>query len=156
MDESLSAHLHETYETELKEEKLLTRAQKKNARKKQKRKEKTTEPAFEIEEVTESLEQVSIAAETATSGTDVGKISDEKPSTRESNSISTPSVTETEPSVDRDGLKRIRALRKKLKQIEELESRIASGDIKKPDQDQLNKIAKKEDLVEELSQLTGE
>ena len=52
-----------------------------------------------------------------------------------------------------DNLKRIRALRKKLKQIEDLESRIASGEITKPDHDQLNKIAKKEEFLKELKDL---
>ena len=53
----------------------------------------------------------------------------------------------------KDVLKRVRAIRKKLKQIEELEARISSGDITKPDQDQLNKLAKKEEFLEELKEL---
>ena len=54
---------------------------------------------------------------------------------------------------DRDRLKRERALRKKLKQIRDLEARIASGEISKPDRDQQAKIAKKADIEEELMDL---
>ena len=54
----------------------------------------------------------------------------------------------------RHRLKRERALRKKLKQIRDLEERIASGEISKPDRDQLAKIAKKADIEDELLDLT--
>ncbi|KAH3691412.1 partner of Y14 and mago-like isoform X2 [Dreissena polymorpha] len=53
-------------------------------------------------------------------------------------------------------LKQVRKLRKKLKQIEELERRIASGDIKEPDKDQMEKMAKKQAIVEEMEQLQAE
>ena len=54
----------------------------------------------------------------------------------------------------RDRLKRERALRKKLKQIRDLEEKIASGEISKPDRDQLAKIAKKADIEAELQDLS--
>ena len=57
---------------------------------------------------------------------------------------------------ERDALKRERALRKKLKQIRELQAKIASGEISKPDQNQLDKIAKQDEVEEELEKLTGE
>lgn len=56
---------------------------------------------------------------------------------------------------ERDRLKRERALRKKLKQIRDLETRIASGEISKPDRDQQTKIAKKAEIEAELQELTG-
>ena len=56
--------------------------------------------------------------------------------------------------VERDRLKRERALRKKLKQIKDLEARIASGEISKPDRDQQAKIAKKSQIEAELLDLT--
>ena len=56
---------------------------------------------------------------------------------------------------ERDALKRERALRKKLKQIRELQAKIASGEISKPDQNQLDKIAKQDEVEEELEKLTG-
>ena len=62
-------------------------------------------------------------------------------------------VTAGDP--ERDALKRERALRKKLKQIRELQAKIASGEISKPDQNQLDKIAKQDEVEEELEKLTG-
>lgn len=67
----------------------------------------------------------------------------------------TPRGGDTNPEEsERDRLKRERALRKKLKQIRDLEARIASGEISKPDRDQQAKIAKKSDLEAELLELT--
>ena len=148
----------------------MTRAQKKNAKKKQKKKEKKgSEVAFEIEEVIEGLEEVSFTAglkstpqttPDQTPSTSASAPDKEQCSLRLSGSAAEQSVTETgrnsSPTTEQQSkelLKRVRAIRKKLKQIEELESRIASGDITKPDQDQLNKLAKKEEFLEELREL---
>lgn len=118
----------------------LTRSQKKYLKKKEKKK---TSPgfAFEIEE-------------------DIQPTSDKK----DKSQSSMPSCTKYQSSeqsnvVVQDGepvdnLKRLRAIRKKLKQIAELESRISSGDIQKPDQCQRDKIAKKSEYEQELLQLT--
>lgn len=150
------------YQEELSEEKALTRAQKKTARKKQKKKEKKAmEFAFEIEEVTDGLEQVALSSkqQTLDSSTDmklkhngVPKQPVEKTASKQE------PVAEIKSKGPGDGevLRRIRAVRKKLKQIEELESRIASGDIQKPDLDQLSKIAKKEGFLDELAELMEE
>ena len=141
---------------ELSEEKVLTRAQKKNARKKQKKKDKkTTEFAFEIEEVTGSLEQMSLSSERQEQEASV-KTKETKQPVKEVANSKPMSTAEVKGTGDGEVLKRIRAVRKKLKQIEDLESRIASGDIQKPDQDQLSKIAKKEGFLEELSNLMDE
>lgn len=43
-------------------------------------------------------------------------------------------------------VKRLRNLKKKLKEIETLEERINSKDLKNPDKDQLNKVARKEEI----------
>ena len=61
VDESLNARFFRDEDTSDSADKLLTRAQKKNARKKQKKKEKkTTEVAFEIEEMTTGFEELSV------------------------------------------------------------------------------------------------
>ena len=60
------------------------------------------------------------------------------------------------PVLDKETLKRVRALRKKLKQIDELQARIESGEIVTPDQDQLSKISKKDEFLAEYISLTGE
>lgn len=134
------------------EDKPMSRAQKKNARKKQKKKEKASELLFEVEEITSAVEQASLL-DSSKEATPHGKPSTSLPTTAaKPATINEPTVT----SSPGDNLKRIRNLRKKLKQIEELESRIASGDITKPDQDQLNKIAKKEEFQAELEELAEE
>ena len=54
---------------------------------------------------------------------------------------------------ERERLRRERALRKKLKQIRDLEVRIVTGEIGKPDHDQEAKIAKKAEIEAELLEL---
>ncbi len=52
--------------------------------------------------------------------------------------------------------KRIRNLRKKIKQINELQAKIDSGEIKEPTKEQLEKLSRKDDLEEEMEDLTLE
>lgn len=130
------------------EEKPLSRAQKKNARKKQKKREKASELLFEVEEIISAVEQASLqdpssSVELPLHATTISP-------------IAAKSGTSSETTSSGDSLKKIRALRKKLKQIEDLESRIASGEIVKPDKDQLSKIAKKEEFLKELEDLAAD
>lgn len=120
----------------------MSKNQKKNARKRQKKKEKKeSEVAFEIEEVIEGVQKTTLTDS-------VDEISAPP-------LIGPPLVSDSHVTPDdKDVIKRIRGLRKKLKQIEELERRITSGDIIKPDSDQRNKISKKEEILEELKTLT--
>ena len=112
----------------------LTKNQKKSARRRQKKKDKK-EPsaAFEIEEVIDGLETVTVSEDTP---------------------ITAPSTAAQDPtppsstSVD----KQVKALRKKLKQVEELEQKRKSG--VKLDPDQIKKIKRREEFEEELRQLT--
>lgn len=120
----------------------MSKNQKKHARKRQKKKEKKeSEIVFEIEEVIEGFQKTSLTDP-------VDEISAPPP-------LDPPLLADTQVTPDdKDVIKRIRGLRKKLKQIEELERRITSGDIIKPDSDQRNKISKKEEILEELKTLT--
>ena len=52
-----------------------------------------------------------------------------------------------------EAVKKIRNLRKKLKQIEDLEKRIQSGELQKPEKEQLEKISKKESILAEIEDL---
>ena len=133
------------------EEKPMTRAQKKNVRKKQKKKEKASELLFEVEEITSAVEQVSLLEDSSSKELSPGGKPQISVSTTVVKLVATDETTVS--SAPGDNLKRIRTLRKKLKQIEDLEVRIASGNITKPDQDQLNKIAKKEEFLKELEEL---
>ena len=49
--------------------------------------------------------------------------------------------------------KRLKNLKKKLKQIEELQSKIDSGAIEKPEATQLEKLAKKDEIEKEIEEL---
>ncbi|XP_076461129.1 partner of Y14 and mago-like [Babylonia areolata] len=49
--------------------------------------------------------------------------------------------------------KKLKGLQKKLKQIEDLERRIQSGELKTPEKDQLEKVARKAAVVEEIEDL---
>lgn len=129
------------------QEKPMSRAQKKNARKKQKKREKASELLFEVEEITSAVEQASLQ--------DSSSSSEPQPPVTTTSPIATKQEASSETTSSGDSLKKIRALRKKLKQIEDLESRIASGEILKPDKDQLNKIAKKEGFLKELEDISS-
>jgi len=54
-----------------------------------------------------------------------------------------------------DTLRKVRQLRKKLKQIEDLERRVASGELQ-PDGDQKEKMSKKAGIVEEMELLQAD
>lgn len=49
--------------------------------------------------------------------------------------------------------KKIKNLRKKLRQVEELQQRVDSGEIKQPSREQLEKLARRKALEEELEDL---
>ncbi|XP_034950666.1 partner of Y14 and mago [Chelonus insularis] len=52
-----------------------------------------------------------------------------------------------------DSMKRLKNLRKKLREIEVLENKIKSGEIKNPEKEMLDKVARKKDVVDEIKLL---
>ncbi|KAL0882826.1 hypothetical protein ABMA27_016366 [Loxostege sticticalis] len=56
----------------------------------------------------------------------------------------------TPPATQADPIKRLKNLRKKLRDIEFLEEKIKSGLLKNPDKDQKEKMSKKSDIVKEI------
>ena len=130
-------------------EKEMTRAQKKNALKHQKRREKKNKKQQAAATTVEStMEGVVEAMETMSVSTSEAPPPPPPPLKGHDNDQEM-----AQEDRDREVLKRTRNIRKKLKQIEDLERRIASGEIAKPDKDQLGKITKKEDFLEELEEL---
>ena len=112
-------------------DKPLTRAQKKYARKKMKKKEhKSGEVAFVIEEVLGGIEELKLESEGTANTADV----------TDSTCVHDGNSNEIE--------KKIRTLKKKLRQIEELEIRLASEE--KLEKEQLIKISKKDKFIDEL------
>ena len=60
------------------------------------------------------------------------------------------------PSTEANGVdpaKKIKNLRKKLRDTEALEQKIKSGEVKNPDKDQLDKIKRKKEVVKEIQEL---
>lgn len=55
-----------------------------------------------------------------------------------------------------DPVKRLRNLKKKLRDIEKLERQIASGEIKNPEPEQLEKVKKKEEVTQQIEDLEEE
>lgn len=56
-------------------------------------------------------------------------------------------------AVASDPTKRLRNLKKKLRDIEKLERQIASGEIKNPEQEQLDKVKRKEEVTQQIEDL---
>ncbi|KAL1137848.1 hypothetical protein AAG570_009544, partial [Ranatra chinensis] len=62
-----------------------------------------------------------------------------------------PSTTKApEPTVVVEPAKKLKNLRKKLREIETLEQKIKSKELKNPEKDQLDKIARKPDILSEI------
>jgi partner of Y14 and mago protein len=63
---------------------------------------------------------------------------------------------ESVPSIDGDKAtieKKIRNLKKKLKQVDDLKNKIDSGEIKNPEKEQLAKVARRQELADEIEDL---
>lgn len=106
----------------------LSKNQKKNERRKQKRKEGTEKNGVGSNSYDRNVEEIAKTIETtkiSTSGPDDLKI------------------------------KRVKNLTKKLRQIDELQSKIDSGEIQKPEATQLEKLSKREEIERELKDLEG-
>ncbi|KAJ8731101.1 hypothetical protein PYW07_004265 [Mythimna separata] len=69
--------------------------------------------------------------------------------------ITEPNFTSSAPSTpsSTDPVKRLKNLRKKLREIETLEEKIKSGALKTPDKDQKEKMSKKNDIVRDIELL---
>lgn len=65
-----------------------------------------------------------------------------------SDAINNLSVTQ-----DDDIAKKLKKLRKKIREIEAIEAKLATGELKNPEQDQLDKIGRKNQILDELKSL---
>jgi partner of Y14 and mago len=55
--------------------------------------------------------------------------------------------------MEMDAEKKLKKLKKKLREIETIEEKIRTGELKNPEKDQLDKVSRKAQIVKEISQL---
>jgi len=65
----------------------------------------------------------------------------------------TPVKSSTAPPSVVDPAKRLKNLKKKLKDIEALEAKVKSGELKNPDKDQTEKIKRKKEVIKEIKEI---
>lgn len=113
-----------------------SKSAKKNKKRKEKKKEQKQSEAFTIEEVTDSFEKVSMSAKSSCGLGSQPVISGEGAHT--------------------DSSKRLRNLRKKLNQIDELQAKVNAGEITKLEKEQEEKLARRQEVVDEIEDLVSE
>lgn len=67
--------------------------------------------------------------------------------------LSEDSIKEAQANDKADIEKKIRNLKKKLKQVDDLKTKIDSGEVKNPEKEQLAKIERRQELVDEIEYL---
>ena len=117
----------------------LSKSAQKNLKRKEKKKQQKEEQVDEVEKVTLSLAETSITHNQS----------------EYDKSFNSQSHLSAGAHDEQDVLKKVRNLKKKLKQTEELERKIQSGELKNPEKDQLEKVAKKKTLVHEIEKLNA-
>ena len=123
----------------------MSKAAKKNAKRREKKKQQA-DGEKTMNSVVNSMSEAKISSNQADkSRLDISQSGDSKLIANQSDSVGGGGKTETE--------KKLRNLRKKLKQIEDIEKRIKSGELAKPEKEQLEKVAKKEALISEIEDL---
>ena len=132
----------------------------KSSKKKKKKKNVTSE-----NELIESLSKTQLSAEPKTQNSKSKPQSNSQPKTEAAKSKSQSKATASHSSTQQstptaimpptDPAKRIKNLRKRLREIESIEQKIAAGE-QKLEKDQLDKVARKAEVMSEIEQLTIE
>ncbi len=114
----------------------LSKAAKKNLKRKEKKKQQGASQPNEqaVTQVTDSLKKTQIS---------------DKQSASKSDAKGATASGDANANV----AKKIKNLKKKLKQIEDLQAKINSGELKEPEKEQLEKISKKASIQEEIEDL---
>lgn len=119
----------------------LSKSAKRNMKRKEKRKQQQHQDLDgDVDGVSDAVENVSISE---------GSESSEK--TAEPVSVSAPDDTSASAAAEKS--KKIKNLKKKLRQVEELQQKVDSGEIKQLTKDQLEKLGRAKVLQDELLQL---
>ncbi|XP_022062058.1 partner of Y14 and mago isoform X2 [Acanthochromis polyacanthus] len=119
----------------------LSKSAKRNMKRKEKRKQQHQgqDGDADVESVSDAVENMSISE----SGEAANK-------TAPPDSVSSPDESSAAAA---EKAKKIKNLRKKLRQVEELQQKVDSGEIKQPTKDQLEKLGRAKALQDELLQL---
>lgn len=120
----------------------LSKTAKRNLKRKEKRKQQQEKGEKETDGLIQSLEKVSLSG--GSSG-DTGGAAPQPTCGTQSNADGEAAASEKS--------KKIKNLKKKLRQVEELQQRLDSGEIKQPTKEQLEKLGRRKALEEELHEL---
>ncbi|KAM3844529.1 partner of Y14 and mago [Vipera latastei] len=124
----------------------LSKTTKRNLKRKEKRKQHQEKGDRDADDLIQSLEKTTLSATPSSCGDGKLAVSDANPrasaGSRDASAIAT---------LEKN--KKIKNLKKKLRQVEELQARIDSGEIKQPTKEQLDKLARRKALEEELEDL---
>ncbi|XP_011307653.1 partner of Y14 and mago [Fopius arisanus] len=97
----------------------------------------------------EELGKASLTDESSTA--EPSKTSKQNP--KSGKSPATPPARQDGASLLSDSMKRLKNLRKKLREIESLEGKIKSGEIKNPEKEMVDKVARKKEVLDEIKLL---
>lgn len=125
----------------------LSKTAKRNLKRKEKRKQQQEKGERDTDDLIQSLEKTSLSTMAGSSGD--GKLAAPAGSARPPASSSDASTV----AAILEKNKKVKNLKKKLRQVEELQARIDSGEIKQPTKEQLDKLARRKALEEELEDL---
>lgn len=96
---------------------------------------------------------VSTAAATTKSKNKSKKSGNAVSSSADVNSTLSDAINNLSVTQDDDVAKKLKKLRKKIREIEAIETKLATGELKNPEQDQLDKIGRKDQILDELKSL---
>ncbi|XP_067386008.1 partner of Y14 and mago isoform X2 [Emydura macquarii macquarii] len=126
----------------------LSKTAKRNLKRKEKRKQQHEKGERETDELIQSLEKATLSGG---GSRDKGPPGDGKLATQQQ-ACSAKALGDGDSSAS-EKTKKMKNLKKKLRQVEELQQRLDSGEIKQPTKEQLEKLARRKALEEELEDL---
>lgn len=118
----------------------LSKTAKRNLKRKEKRRQQ--QEKGEVEALSRTLDKVSLG--------DTAQLPSAPPG---SQAASTTACDPPDSAATTEKAKKIKNLKKKLRQVEELQQRIQSGEVSQPSREQLEKLARRRALEEELEDL---
>lgn len=127
----------------------LSKTAKRNLKRKEKRKQQQEKGERETDELIQALEK---AALSGASSRDRDPPGDGKSALQQQQACGGKALGDGDSSAS-EKTKKMKNLKKKLRQVEELQQRLDSGEIKQPTKEQLEKLARRKALEEELEDL---